>query len=67
MAVYLSDRVLDNGLSTLSNEANRFDICSAAPSTFLEATDTNTLGNKTDISVGDPEDRTPDGRKVTFA
>lgn len=61
---FINDRVFDLGLNVLDTEANRLDICNAEPATFAAATTTNTLGNKTGISVGAPEDRTPSGRKV---
>lgn len=64
---YLNDRVLDFGLSVLDTEANRLDICSSEPSSYSEATSTYTLGNKTGISVGSPEARSPSGRKVAVA
>lgn len=64
---YLNDRVLDNGLNTLTTEGNRLDICSAEPTTYAAATSTYTLGNKTGISVSAPSARTPSGRKVTVA
>jgi len=62
---FLHDDVLDKGLEELTNHGNRLDICSAEPSTFEEATDTLSLGNKTGITVGSPTDRSPSGRKVT--
>lgn len=63
----LADRVFDNGLTVLDTEANRLDICSAAPTTYTEATSTYTLGNKTSLSIGAPADRTGGGREVTVA
>jgi hypothetical protein len=64
---FINDRVFDNGLSVLDTEANRLDICSAEPTTYAQATSTNTLGNKSGLSVGSPEDRSPSGRKVVVA
>lgn len=64
---YLNDRVLDNGLSALTSEGNRLDICSQEPATYAEATSTYTLGNKTSPTIGSPEARTPSGRKVTVS
>ena len=64
---FIADRVLDNGLSALSSEATRLDICSSEPTSYAEATSTVTLGNKTGVSVGAPAARSPDGRKVTVA
>jgi len=64
---FIADRVLDLGLNILSTEANRLDICSSEPADFTAATTTASLGNKTSLSVGSPEARTPDGRKVVVA
>lgn len=64
---FLNDRVLDNGLTVLDTEANRLDICSAEPTTYTQATSTNSLGNKTSLSIGAPTARTPNGRKVVVA
>ena len=63
----LGDRVFDNGLSVLSNEANRLDICSQEPTTYTEATSTYTLGNKTSPTISSPADRTGGGREVTVS
>jgi len=64
---FINDRVFDNGLTVLDTEANRLDICSSEPTTYTQATSTNTLGNKTSLSIGAPGARTPNGRKVTVA
>lgn len=64
---FINDRVFDNGLTVLDTEANRLDICSTEPATYTAATSTNTLGNKTSLSVGAPADRSPNGRRVTVA
>lgn len=64
---YLNPLILDSGLNVLTNDANRLDICSSLPGTYVAATDTVSLGNKTSISVGAPADATPTGRKVTVA
>jgi hypothetical protein len=64
---FIHDRVFDNGLAVLDAEANRLDICSAEPTTYAQATSTNSLGNKSSIAVGAPEDRSPSGRKVVVA
>lgn len=63
----LADRVLDQGLQILDQEASRLDICSQEPTTYAEATSTYTLGNATSISIDAPADRTGGGRKVTLA
>lgn len=64
---FLIDDVYDSGLSYVSTNANRLDICSTEPTTYTQATSTYTLGNKTSLSVGSPADHTPDGRKVVVA
>lgn len=63
----LANRVYDNGLSVLSTEANRIDICSTEPTTYTAATATNSLGNTTSISIGSPEDGDTSGRKVVVS
>lgn len=62
---FLHDDVLDNGLSELTSNGSRIDICSAEPTSYAEATSTYTLGNKTGLTVGSPAARSPSGRKVT--
>ena len=64
---YLNHYVHDNGLAKFQTEANRLDITSQEATTYAEATSTYTLGNKTNLSVGAPVDRTPNGRKVVVA
>lgn len=61
---FIADRVLDLGLNVLDAEADRLDICSSQPTTYSAATASASLGNKTGLSVGSPESRSPDGRKV---
>ena len=61
---YLNNNVLDSGLSWLQTNGTRLDICSSEPTTYAEATTTYTLGNKTSLSIGSPEARSPSGRKV---
>lgn len=63
----IADRVLDEGLSTLTNEANRVDVCSQEPTTYAEATSTYTLGNTTTVTISSPADRTGGGRQVTLS
>ena len=60
----LANAVFDNGLSTLTSNGTRIDICSTEPTTYAEATSTYTLGNDT-ITIGSPADRTGGGREVT--
>lgn len=61
---FLNSDILDDGLQVLTDDGNRLDICSQEPATYAEATSTYTLGNKTGITIGAPEARTPSGRKV---
>ena len=67
MASFLSDSILDNGLSHLTNNGDAIYITSALSTTYTAATSTNALGYKTSISIGSPADRTDtgNGRKVT--
>jgi hypothetical protein len=62
----LSNDVFDSGLSTLTTNGTRIDICSTEPTTYAQATSTYTLGNGT-ASIGSPADRTGGGRQVTVA
>jgi hypothetical protein len=64
---FLADYIMDLALSELDTAGNRLDICSAEPTNYTQATSTNSLGNKTALSIGAPADRTPNGRKVTIA
>ncbi len=60
----LSNAVFDNGLSVLTTNGTRIDICTTEPATYAEATSTYTLGTST-ITIGSPADRTGGGREVT--
>lgn len=64
---FVSDYVLDAALTKLDTEANRLDITSQEVTSYAQATSTYTLGNKTSLSVGSPEDATPNGRKAVVA
>lgn len=63
----LANAVFDDGLSTLTTNGTRIDICSTEPTTYAEATSTYTLGNEASLSIGSPSDRTGGGREVTVA
>ena len=63
----LANAVFDDGLSTLTTNGTRLDICSTEPTTYAEATSTYTLGNEGTLSIGSPADRTGGGREVTVA
>lgn len=64
---YLHNDVYDLGLSVLTDDAGRLDICSQEPSTYAQATNTYSLGNAAVSSVSAPQDGTPNGRQVTVA
>lgn len=62
---YLDILVLDNGLSYLTARSQRLDICRLEPTTFLQATSTYSLGNKTPLVVPAPSALvSPAGRRV---
>jgi len=68
MANVVSDYVLDNGLTSLKNLADKLYICISDPSSFSDATTTLALGNKnfgagnvfTAVAAG-----APNGRQVS--
>src|SRR3990167_3939008 len=62
----LNDRVYDLGLNVLDTEANVLHINSLETSTYAQTT-SNSLGNKTSLSVGAPADGAVSGRRVTVA
>lgn len=66
--VFLSDDVLDNGISQLDTLADRIDITSQEPVNYTEATTTYTLGFKDHGGPGtgfaSPVDGDASGRKV---
>ena len=63
---FVSDAILDN-LSSLAGATVRVDICyTAEPTTYAQATSTNSCGNKTGITAGSLTDGPTDGRKVTI-
>lgn len=63
---YLHPDVLDNGLSVLDTATTTLHICSSEPANFAGVAGVS-LGNKTSLSIGAPENRTPNGRKVVVA
>ena len=64
---FLTDNALDSGLSYLTTNGSRMDICSQEPANYTEATSTYTLGNKTSVTTGSPTNGDTSGRKVTIA
>lgn len=61
---FLNDNVFDSGLSYITSNGNRIDICSQEPTTYAQATSTYSLGNKTSMAMGSPTNGNVDGRKV---
>jgi hypothetical protein len=61
---FLIDNVYDSGLSYVTSNGTRIDICSQEPTTYTQATSTYTLGNKASLTVGSPTNGATDGRKV---
>lgn len=64
MASFLTDTALDSGLSYLDTNGTRIDICSQLPTNYTEATSTYSLGNKTGLNTGAPQDGASSGRRV---
>lgn len=62
---YINDNVLDNLSSLASATSRRVDICQTAePTNYTEATSTNTVGNKTGLTMTALGDGATDGRRV---
>ena len=62
---YMNDEVFDQGLDYVVAQATRLDICyTSEPTTYAQATDTKSCGNKTGITVGATEAGATDGRRV---
>ncbi len=61
---FIIDTAFDSGLSYLDTNGTRIDICSQEPTTYTEATSTYTLGNKTGLNTGAPENGATNGRRV---
>ena len=60
---YLSNRVYDNGLTTVA-EATEIVVCNALPTTYAAANSTNRLGGKLNPTVSAPQNRPGGGRQV---
>lgn len=67
MADILHDDILDLGLTQLTTDVENLYICSAQPTTFLEASNTYKLGTKATPSITGPTDGDSSGRKVVIA
>lgn len=63
---YINDSILDNLSSIASVTNRRVDICyTAEPTTYTEATSTNSCGNKTGLAMTALADGAVDGRRVS--
>lgn len=60
---FMSDEIFDQGLDYADTNGTRLDICSSEPTTYTEATSTNTLGNDT-VNTGATQNGPTDGRMV---
>ena len=63
----LGDRVFDEGLTVLSDEANKISITSQEATTYTGGNSTYALGSSTSLSIGSPADRSGGGREVTVS
>ena len=63
----LQDRVFDNGLTVLTDEADQILITSAEATTYTQAVATFAIGNSNTISISDPQDRPGGGRRVVVS
>ena len=64
---FINPEVFDQGLDYAVANGTRLDICyTSEPTTYAEATDTKSCGNKTGITVGATEAGDVDGRKVVI-
>ena len=62
---YFSDEIHDQGLDWATAKGTRVDIChTAEPTTYTEATSTNSCANKTGLVTGAAQDGAIDGRRV---
>tara|TARA_R110000744_G_scaffold64262_3_gene132195 strand:+ start:1086 stop:1460 length:375 start_codon:yes stop_codon:yes gene_type:complete len=62
---FIIDTAFDSGLSYLDTNGTRLDICyTAEPTTYAQATSTNSCGNDT-VNTSAPAAGSPSGRAVT--
>jgi hypothetical protein len=64
---FISPYIFDFGLSVLSSQATRLDLCTNEPDTFQDAVGKFSVGNKGGIEVSPPISLFPSGRKVTIS
>ena len=63
---FINDAALDLLLAKVDDDGEELHICSQEPTTATEAETTYSLGEKIPPTIGVPEDRTPNGRKVVI-
>jgi len=63
----LGDRVFDEGLTVLSDEANKITITSQEATTYAGGNSTYALGSTTSVTIGQPANRSGGGREVTVS
>lgn len=61
---YINHTAFDQGLNYLDTNGTRLDICDVEPTTYAQATSTNSLGNKSGVNTSAPQAGDVDGRKV---
>lgn len=59
---FIADTVFDNGLTVITTNGDRLDICSSEPATYA-AVATASLGNSV-VTTGSPANGAVDGRRV---
>jgi len=64
MASVFADQTMEEGLDFADVNGTRIDITNALATDFTEATSTFSLGQKTGLNTGVPEDGATDGRRV---
>jgi len=62
----MNDNIYDNGLSWAITNGSRLDICSADPGLTYSSVTTNTLGNKTALTLTALANNPSDGRKTSI-
>lgn len=62
---YLNDEVLDGGLDYAVANGTKIDICNADPGSVYANVTTNTIGNKTGLTLTGPAAAAVDGRTAT--
>lgn len=64
---FLNDRIYDEGLNKLNAEATKLYLCTAAPTTYAEASSTFAIGVKNTPTVSTSAARSGGGREVTIS